>query len=263
MKQSPELAPVRELLSLLSASSGVQVWRGQADARWPLQPGLYRRIRTFSNSPQAVELDEATCKAYETDILCESNGMRHYTENRAKTMVMLQHHGGATRLLDVTRSQFVALWFASAEIPGGADGVVYHLAVRPEREYHYYDADSWDSIVDARHTGRPVLYFPHPFDERIKAQQSGFLTTVLSSTCGPEQDFVQPSDDIEIHKVVVPAEAKPALRRYLDESHGVNGYSVYPDFAGYALANSAGSPFPRQFSELNHGRDGIFPNRKL
>jgi len=261
MSRSPGLTLIDELLAPLSESNDVQVWRGQASNQWPLQPGLYRRIAKFSDNASA-RIDETAVLAYELDLLAEANGLGYYDSNRVKTMVRLQHHGAATRLLDVSRNPFVALWFATDEGPAGADGVVFHFAISPDRDYHYYDSSSWDSITSNDHAGKPILYFPDAVDGRVRAQQSGFLTTVLASHREFSDDFLSAGPQLGITKAVIPAELKPELRQYLQVAQGMSAYTIYPDFQGYALAHSATAPFPRSFAELHDGRNGLFPNQK-
>jgi len=104
----------------------VHVWRGQGDSSWPLYPGIYRRLLS-TRSP--VEITESLVRAYELDMLCESSGFGYYTRGRLPTLVRIQHYGGATRLLDVTRDPMAALWFATDPVLGLRDGAVYHFEV--------------------------------------------------------------------------------------------------------------------------------------
>jgi hypothetical protein len=248
-----------KLFALQTDTSVVHVWRGQANVEWEPLPTLYRRLL---NRYPREQVTEDLIRQYETDLLCESNGLGFYQGDRLKTMVALQHHGGATRFLDVSRSVLVSLWFATDYLPSGVDGVVYHVGVPSQRVHRYDRMSNFDEIIDERHAGRPIVYFPRPHDERIKAQQAGFLTTVLDRPLSVSLPLVSDSDGLTVEAVRVPQNLKGFLRRYLESSTGLDTVGIYPDFAGYALANSSLAPFPREHSELHDGSEGIFPNRR-
>lgn len=234
------------------------MWRGQANADWDLLPTLYRRLL---NRFSPEDVTEELVQRYEMDLFCEANGLGYYQGSRLATMVSLQHHGGATRFLDVTRNVLVALWFATDVLPEEADGVVYHLGVPRDRVHRYDRLDNWDQIMEERHAGHPFLFFPRPDDERIKSQQSGFLATVLAKPLSEGRPFEPDSGGLAMESVVVPHNLKTFLRRYLERSAGLDTVGIYPDFAGYAMANSSRAPFAREPGELNDGSNGIFPNR--
>lgn len=101
------------------------------------------------------QINEELVARYATDLLYEANGLGFYDGQRLSTLVSLQHHGGATRLLDITRNLFVALWFAGGASSDDVDGVIHHIQIDPGRVYYNYELNNWDSIVDARHAGQP------------------------------------------------------------------------------------------------------------
>ena len=93
------------------------VWRGQANAKWPLYSSLYRRVCLT----EGKRVDEDQLVGIETDILAELHrwGL-HSPQNVGRLSILrqlaiLQHYGSPTRLIDVTFNAFVAAWFACEE----------------------------------------------------------------------------------------------------------------------------------------------------
>ena len=104
---SHEISSVSDLLEILKEigepkQGHTRFFRGQADVRWRMLPGIYRKgceylienehkiIKdTFTNCPDDFSPD---------DTLFEK-------------LVKLQHYGYATRLLDLTANALIALYF--------------------------------------------------------------------------------------------------------------------------------------------------------
>ncbi|QUB99406.1 FRG domain-containing protein [Cellulosimicrobium cellulans] len=249
-------ALLREMFAAQCDLTKLHVWRGQANAEWLLEPTLYRRIR---NAHLPEEITEELVRKYETDLLCDANGLGFYKGDRLATMVSLQHHGGATRLLDVSRNLYVSLWFATSGEPA-SDGVMFHFGIPPERVHRYDKLSSFDDIQSDRNSGRPFLYFPRPDEERVKAQQAGFLVTVLARPLSDAEPFVADPAGLTVQRFVVPSALKSYLHEYLTRVIGLDGVGVYPDFEGFSMANGSQARFARSPDSLYHGRDGLFPN---
>jgi len=120
-----EIRSVSEYIGVLKkVPSRKRVWfRGQTDKSWPLLPGLarprYRRydehalLTTFRQNGRALVPAGMT------------------VSNDWDWMLLMQHYGVPTRLLDWTESPLAALFFAVAPPPGSrrfmADGCVWVL----------------------------------------------------------------------------------------------------------------------------------------
>jgi hypothetical protein len=101
----------------------VFVWRGVADADWPLHPFLYRRASAHEGRhllDGKPDDGSGTMRAYEANIVVEARrwGLQRNATDRLSALELLaalQHQGVPTRLLDFTHNAVVALWFAVQE----------------------------------------------------------------------------------------------------------------------------------------------------
>ncbi|NMM31416.1 MAG: FRG domain-containing protein [Cellulomonas sp.] len=236
----------------------VHVWRGQGDTAWPLYPGIYRRLLAIKS---AAEVTEELVRKYEIDMLCEANGFGYYTRGRLPTLVRVQHYGGATRFLDVTRDPLTALWFATDPALTSKDGAVYHFQVPLECLLAEGTMDTLDEVDEIAQREGAALLFPKPDEERVAAQRAGFLVPSIGETLAATAPFAKGAYGFDVSKVVVPGETKATLRRHLETSAGISARSLFPGVAGYAMAQSVGEPFARGEDELHDGSYGIFPGR--
>lgn len=113
----------------LSKSLTLFAFRGQADARWELATSLER---AYAKSGQTVYSLETT----EHWMLHDFQNKFHLYSNSAprcannfEWLALMQHHGGATRLLDFTHSIYIAAYFA---VVGAQSDAAIWAINRPE-----------------------------------------------------------------------------------------------------------------------------------
>lgn len=231
-------------------SKPLYIFRGQADARWPLTPSLRRLL--------PADVGAETALGIERDALMEFQAQAHL---HAPAHVLppaghwmgwwplMQHHRAPTRLLDWTESPFVAAYFA-AEREWGEDGAVWVART---------DAvdDSWPgrgvktgfttSVVDFTHPDAPHtlrVWFPPRRTDRMVAQQGCFAVCrnvlgdhgrLIHSLCGPEGAL--DGDDNRHCRLVLPKELKPAFLRRL-RTMNVTANALFPgaDGLGHSVA---------------------------
>lgn len=240
---------IKQVFFGISGQRFCHVWRGQADESWPPYPGLIRRL--LSEYDESC-IDERLISRYEQDLLKEAIDLGFYGEhggNRLSFMVDLQHAGGATRLLDVTWDPFVAIWFAVIS-QDNADGAVYQYSVSSDCHLQRERVDGWSSITEGKKAGKAILYTPRPINERIKAQSAAFLTGSIKTSIAEGSLFTEETSSCHIRKIIIPSDLKPTVIEYLKKSRGMRSYDLFPDFEGFAHANSYNSPFPRAYEDL-------------
>jgi hypothetical protein len=250
---------LKEIILPMSDSSHTHVFRGQSNCHWEPIPSLYRRLLNHGYSKS--DISESLIQEYEEDCLCESNGLGFYESNRLKTMVDLQHHGGATRLLDVSRNPFIALWFACDEQNDNEDGIVIDYSAENSITSKSGPINNWNQLSSEIAPGGALLFFPSWENERVKAQSAGFLTCAIQNTLEQSSPYTKNSKHLTIQKTIIPSSMKKSLRDYLINCRGMATYTIYPDFEGYAQSNSVNHSFARNYDHL-YGRteNGLFPD---
>lgn len=204
------------LTLLLRRGTAHLIYRGQLDHDWPLECTLSRALREEARNGGPISEELMGSMVRDEDFTrhvarVESVHLRYFMEqakglrhpdlpartDRLGWWELMQHHGAPTRLLDWTRSPFVALWFAFSGRPEGAgDAALWvfdtHRWPSPVREPGAAVGPGWDnflddrgwqnfraeSAIDDRHPA-PVVIKPRVAVPRVVAQQS-VLTLVPS-----------------------------------------------------------------------------------
>jgi FRG domain-containing protein len=220
-------------------------FRGQSDASWGLQPGMYRHL-PLKRDVRTLE-DEIR---QEFVVRAPSLGPER-PNNSWEWYFLMQHSGAPTRLLDWTESALIALYFAVkgarkgkdaavwilepwklneyvadiAEViaPGAEEGIVKEHAARykpwlPER---YAESESLKPQL-------PVAIYPTHFSRRISSQRSCFTIH------GSDKDgFDHLPDKFRsyLRKVIIPADASHDVETSLSVV-GVDELTIFPDLDG-------------------------------
>jgi FRG domain len=130
------------------SSEARYVWRGQPDLTWGLNPGLVRRLQDRKRFRDPIT--ETLLRGHEQQLL-ESALARGYGRQAGhiELLAVLQHHGAATRLLDVSSDPMVAMWFA-VEDEGrlGSDGVLFAINVSRAKIIGGTESRTWNDVLD-------------------------------------------------------------------------------------------------------------------
>lgn len=257
------------------------VWRGVVDASYGLHSSLSRKITDLTGDSAKEEV----LQTYEREILrrCRAD-WRYDNLPTLELLAHLQHFGGPTRLIDVSKNPFVSLWFAvepkyqsDGTVRGETDGRLFAFTVKERISLDQtgpFDWGGrglpWEGKNPGDGWGRvdtpPVLWVPPAYNERISAQNAGFLIggTPASWANGNRWPSKPGSDErryLKIEEVraasslyVRPAtldrkastgqyptftlriksEAKHEIRERLSRRFGFTSATIYPDLFGLA-----------------------------
>jgi FRG domain len=223
-------------------------FRGQQDARWPLHTSLSRYLAAYVPDRSSWRLRE------ERAIRIFRRKAHNYLDNTAvldnalRCLALMQHHGAPTRLLDFTKSPYVAVFFAMERAT--RDAAIYALntprlwRAAPRGQPHM-DRNA----IDPRLSGNFARLFlpnsnaiiwtgePTEMDRRLVAQ-SGTLVMpgMLDKPLDEILDHYADSASL-LKKIVLPIAMREEAMKALYRMNITNA-TLFPDLDG--LARSIG-----------------------
>ncbi|CAN7611548.1 FRG domain-containing protein [Pseudoduganella sp. LjRoot289] len=234
----------------MTLSTQLDGWafRGQQDTRWPLQTSLSRYLNAYIPDRSSWRLRE------ERAIRIFRRKAHNYLDdpsvldNELRCLALMQHHGAPTRLLDFTKSPFVAVFFALERAT--CDAAVYALntprlwAAVPHR-HPAMDRDHIDPRVPGNFTRlfqpntNAIIWTGEPteMDRRLVAQ-SGTLV-VPGMLDKPLDEILEDYGDSRalLKKIVLPLAMRDEAMKSLYRMNITNA-TLFPDLDG--LARSIG-----------------------
>ena len=232
------ISEFEEQLNQLDLSEAEFLYRGQSDSSWPVSCSAARRLTQDPTDRIIPQLIDSLLVGYLEFLIAKARIRKFFPpqldadSSDMNLLAQLQHQGAATGLIDFTCEPLVALWFACHE-SFNVDGAVYILPVSKtkkipnDRIHHYeiaalYQEDFWWS------------WEPDPIGDRITAQSSVFVFG--NAEFAPNQ----------MKRLVIQANCKRDILLQLESLYDILEENLYPDFPGYASANSPTRPFDVQ-----------------
>lgn len=244
------LADWNEYKNFVDTLSENWAFRGQGNARWALRNAIERTdfIRLHKN--------------IEIDFLAEfQRGARNYLqrdelpEHIIEWLALMQHHGAPTRLLDFTKSPFIASYFAYEECALEADCFVSVWAINinflKNRALEIFSAEFSEDLKLTQNLINEKLFekifyqnnqnlvFPvEPFrmNKRYSLQQSIFVSTGTSAEPFMNQlQFLGEDLKKAVLKIELPGSLQKEVLRDLQRMN-LNRASLFPDLDGYAAS---------------------------
>jgi truncated hemoglobin YjbI len=229
MQRSIEVSSFKDFIEVTTQFSENMLYRGQADIEWPLIPSLARIKHNNSN----LDLDKiGGWSGVEEEIMKRFIRhsmplLGHKPENYMEWLVLAQHHGLPTRLLDWSQNPLVSLYFALST-DTNAPAVVW--ALEP-KHVHSIDIDLQD--IDAIQ-----VYFPLNIDPKLVAQKGCFTLQPLPAK---SDDFIPLQDDkknlkLGVHsfsRIIIPNQNDLKEELLMELANcGVDETFIYPDLYG-------------------------------
>lgn len=251
-------------------------FRGQASEEWRLQNAIERTdfIHLY--------------KGIEVDFVAEfQRGARNYLandetpEHLIEWLAMMQHHGAPTRLLDFSKSPFVAAFFAFEQWYPDRDVAIWAMNMQfikksallkleefypeaMEENKRFINEDLFKTIF--HHNAHSLIFPVEPFrmNRRYSLQQSIFVSTANSQEPFMNQlQFLGEDISKAVIKIELPADLQKTVLRDLQKMN-LNRASLFPDLDGYAASlrlryNSLQSPQEAEAAQLKMMEDDQFP----
>lgn len=239
------------------SSEARYVWRGQPDLFWGLNPGLVRRLQDRKRFRGPIT--ESLLRGHEQQLLTSARAPGYGRQSGdIELLAVLQHHGAATRLLDVSSDPMVAMWFAVEDQDRlGQDGVLFAINISKAQIIGGTERKAWTTILGNLAEGDVAYYEPPGADERIKVQRGRFVFSRLTGDEPRELSLPISLEDWTAEKrdrffaggrdsgrpvppsilaLEIPHKIKPRLLSLLENSYGYTSETMYPDLSGFAAA---------------------------
>lgn len=226
------------------------IFRGQSNADWEIRSSLDRSeiIKNYDDGEERMLFEfQRASKYYLKD---------NETPNTLIDWLALQqHYGTPTRLIDFTKSPYVAAYFAFEWENKDSDYVaiwiankigfyqrsLYYLSAKGfknfDSKYYAYRDKTFKEIFDLSRTGEYDCIMPlesHFMNERYYLQQSVFLSPSNPyKTFNEQLNFLNESLTNSLIKIEIPkTERKKALRDL--EKMNITRASLFPSLDGFA-----------------------------
>ncbi|ELE7133111.1 FRG domain-containing protein [Vibrio harveyi] len=265
-----EIESYQDLVTLSDAMPQF-VFRGQGDSSWGLSTTIERTCwnnnymtRFLHSSEKAIIKDfQRQAHLYTSHLPSE--------DSLIEWLALLQHHGGSTRLLDVSQSMFIAAFFALEQTQGDAaiwcfneDYLFGHTdnVIREHESFSDLKARSrkvGEECFRGEYSESLVMSIePDIMNKRILAQQGLFLVpgninesfeSNLAATYGVRPQSLTCSDTWEFKtveevvkldylehplvKIIIPIEVQNKVMYMLEKSN-ISQRTLFPDLDGVA-----------------------------
>ena len=218
-------------------------FRGLSDKNYELRTGLRR------NCADHKELEYHILRNFRKYSRTSEPGL---TKTQWRLLVLAQHHGLPTRLLDWTYSPFVAMHFATAITDKfDRDGIIWKvdfvkinhsapdifLQVLKDEKCNAFtvemledlipDLKAFDELKDGPHA---IFFEPPSIDERIVNQYA--LFSVISDYSVDFEEILTINPDF-YRRIIIPKELKWEIRDKLDQAN-INERLLFPGLDGLA-----------------------------
>jgi len=225
-------------------------FRGQAYSSWVLNNAIERTA--FIHYHKGIEIDFVSeFQRGARNYLSKDETPGHLIE----WLALMQHHGAPTRLLDLTKSPYIAAYFAFEFCEEKQDQNVavwgFNIHYLKNKALDILSDEFGEALKDNKnlinedlfekifYQNNKNLVFPvEPFrmNKRYSLQQSVFISTGISDVPLMDQlHFLGDSMEQTVVKIEIPATYKNEALRELHQMN-LHRASLFPDLDGYALS---------------------------
>jgi hypothetical protein len=226
-----------------SPFTGRYVFRGHADAGWALRTSLMRALEGYRlTAAQALEIERSAMLEFRKQAHLYVPPRMAFADDTPGAWALMQHYGAPTRLLDWTRSPYVALYFAVTHFEG--DGAVWlldaqalHEAAQRRHRELFPLPDSPDArakiLLDAEAPAVVYLTDLHVQTDRMAAQQLLFTLSprILADHGQLIARTLDRAGERAWQKLVVPEALKAEFMRRL-RTMNITARTLFPGLDG-------------------------------
>jgi hypothetical protein len=228
------------------------IFRGQSNSEWELKSSLERS--EFFNKYENVEINFLTEFQRGAKNFIKGKDTPEYL---FEWLALMQHHGAPTRLLDFTKSPYVASYFAYEDVDKITDKIaIWAIDIRRANNialnHLLHNYSSLEEIFKKNNFKlneeiKERIYFLNEYDcifsvepfrmnNRYYLQQSIFVCTGNSIVPFMDQfSFLEDFDDKPFVKIILPAKIRKEILINLQKMN-INKVTLFPDLDGFAFS---------------------------
>jgi hypothetical protein len=224
--------------------------RGQSE-HWPLVPKIDRCGRKTLSPIEKLKRERKSIDTFRATARFFSPGEHNSLSNDNIALAVLRHYGVPTRLLDWTKSPYIAAYFAVCD-NDKADGEIWSFdhfvyAHRGKDQWRRQpetttdrsgDADKFQAeLTQFSTTGKYdwIICMDYPTGFHRQNAQEGLYTLTAQFGRDHAELMAKLLDDPSCYcRYVIAKALKPELRKRLHKDHGIWLGSMFPDSAGAA-----------------------------
>jgi len=235
---------LRENIDALRDTGEDFLFRGQSNVKWKLESTIYRFFESQS-VPKTDRFDrESRTEQYFLDYINNSSEINIKLSHRSQVLMLMQHYGCPTRMLDWSKSPYVASFFAIQDLSEA--GAIFAINLTKYQSFiaenvvlDDYDGETLQVIprrvfghLDRAGITFPIPLVPDPITERESEQQTAFLIDMQLDD-SLETCFLGETDDY-LWKFEFDRAIRPSISRDL-LSMNIDGRHMFPGLGGVAL----------------------------
>lgn len=229
------VSTVSSYLAALESHGEKQMFRGQGNLAWPVIPSLARKVNELGLSSTIfekwIDVEEHLMTEFKR---LSAPWITQTPQDRFEWLVVAQHYGVPTVLLDMTTNPLKALFFAIEDSTHDEfDGAVY--AFDPILGWY----TSTSAIPDDSDEDL-VCFYPKHISPRLVSQEACFVAFSFPPNLNPFVPLTVYTPDVAdsnawLDQLIIPKASKSALRKELARM-GITHQTIFPGLDGIATS---------------------------
>lgn len=228
---------------LSPAWSGKFAFRGQSNSGWPLRSSLLRLMTDEFPKLGLKSLERQATEHFAARAANYSFAPDRDHKDWLAWWPLMRHHGAPTRLLDWTRSPYVAAYFAVENLKADEDGAVYLVHIEEVNKAtieatgttlpdSQFIEETWDDYKNPPHFIKFIT--PYPMTARMTAQQG--MYSICKSPLMDHDEAIsnmlpEKRRDEYFKRVIIPGRRKHGFAQHLQYMNITAG-SLFPGTDG-------------------------------
>jgi len=235
---------LRNKIDELQNSGDEFLWRGQRDTKWRLSSTIYRLFESQSVPQTDRKNRESQAEEFFRSCLSAVPNLRIEAKHKSQILMLMQHYGCPTRMLDWSRSPYIASYFSVEEQANFAALFALNLTRYQALVAKKVVLDDYDggvlSVIPLRIFGHlerdgitfPIPLIPDPITDREFEQQTAFLVDMQLEKSLEECFFGEVGEyllKLEFDRAMRPLIVRDLLAMNIDGRHmfqGLNGIAL-------------------------------------